>query len=101
MIIYNVTTKVSWAIHAEWLSWIHDVLIPEVLQTDCFFESRILRLLDTDEDDGPTYAIQFNAYTLREYRIFMEQYSTSFQKKTHEKWNDLLVAFSSTMEVLH
>jgi len=36
MIIYNLTVKVDEAIAKDWLQWLLDVHIPDVLNTKCF-----------------------------------------------------------------
>ena len=101
MIIYNVTTNVTWNIHVEWLQWMQREYIPRILETGCFFESRILRLLEVDDEEGPTYAIQFHASAIENYQHFIERYEISFQQQSQQKWRDQMIAFSSVMEVLH
>ena len=53
MLIYNITIQVNWTIHNEWLPWMQEVHIPEVMATGMFTHFRILRLLEVDESDGP------------------------------------------------
>lgn len=101
MVIYNVTTNVSWAVHDAWLQWMQQKHIPQVLQTGCFSESKILRLLEIDEKEGPTYAIQYHAPTIEDYRNYIEQYAVSFRQEIHERWGDRIISFRSVMEVLH
>ncbi|MGC5301865.1 DUF4286 family protein, partial [Escherichia coli] len=67
MLIYNVTTKITHAIHEDWLPWMRDIHIPDVLATGCFTKANILRLLDIDDSEGPTYAIQYYAETKADY----------------------------------
>ena len=43
MYIYNVTTKVHFSIQKEWLQWLQDEHIPEILETDCFTSTSILQ----------------------------------------------------------
>ena len=45
MIIYNVTIKVEAQIADEWLQWLLNEHIPAVIQTNCFVEYKVLRLL--------------------------------------------------------
>ena len=45
MIVYNVTSKVTWAIHDEWLQWMKEEHIPEVVATGCFTHAQFLRCL--------------------------------------------------------
>eukprot|EP01035_Chromulina_nebulosa_P051609 gene51609-70282_t len=63
-IIYNITTKVDWLVHDAWLRWMLDVHIPEVLGTGCFEKHLLVRILETDETEGPTYAVQYQAASM-------------------------------------
>ena len=101
MIIYNITTNVSWAVHDNWLPWLQQQYIPQVLQTGCFIHSQILRLLDTDDEEGPTYAIQFQASSQEDYQTFRDQHHHSFEQQVLEKWGDHIISFESLMAVLH
>jgi len=101
MIIYNVTTKVNWPIHDDWLRWMEHEHIPKILETGCFFENRILRLLEIDEEEGPTYAIQYYAFNKADYRGYIEQHAALFRQEIDQKWGDQIIAFRSVMEVLH
>ncbi|MBC7826127.1 MAG: DUF4286 family protein [Chitinophagaceae bacterium] len=101
MIVYNVTTKVNWSVHDDWLQWMQREHIPDVMATGLFFDSKILRLLEIDDGEGPTYAIQYYASAIENYRTYIEQHAVSFRKEIHEKWGDQIIAFRSLMEVLH
>lgn len=101
MIVYNITTNVSWTIHDKWLLWLKEEYIPEMLATNCFYESRVLRLLDVDEDEGPTYAIQLHAFSTEDYQKFVAQHAAFIHRHATEKWGNEIIAFSSAMEVLH
>lgn len=101
MIVYNITTNVSWAIHDDWLLWLKQEHIPEMLETKCFYESRVLRLLDVDDEEGPTYAIQLHASSSADYQMFVEKYAASIRRRSNERWSDQIIAFTSVMEVLH
>lgn len=101
MIIYNITTNVSWAVHDSWIEWLVQTHIPGIITTGCFFEYRILRLLEVDDSDGPTYAIQFYASSESDYQRFVFSHSDLFSKEVFNKWGNEVVAFGSVMQLLH
>ena len=101
MIIYNVTIKIQSAILQQWLIWLKEEHIPEILNTGCFTQSNILQLLETDESEGPTYAIQFHAESKSDYNRYLELFSAGLRKKSYEKWGDQFIAFSSVMQVVN
>jgi len=100
MIIYNLTVKVDEAIAKDWLQWLLDVHIPDVLNTKCFSNSRVVRLLETDDAEGPTYAIQYEAESKSDYNRYIELYANEMRKRSMEKWGDRFIAFRSLMEVV-
>ena len=56
MLIYNVTIQVEQSVAADWLEWMQQVHIPEVLQSGLFTSHQLCRLLD-DHPDVVTYAV--------------------------------------------
>lgn len=59
MYIYNVTTQVQKTIHHAWLEWITNDFAPEIIATGLFSHFQIVKILDIDESDGPTFAVQY------------------------------------------
>jgi Domain of unknown function (DUF4286) len=101
MILYNVTIKVYNTIHNEWLKWLKEVHIPDIMQTECFTDFKILRLLEVDEAEGPTYAIQYFAESKALYNLYMEKYAQQLKQKSFDKWGNQFIAFRSIMQVLN
>lgn len=101
MLIYNVTIKVSWPIHDAWLQWMKDKHIPDVMASGCFTESRLVKLLEVDEEDGPTYAAQYHVSDHSNYKRYIEQFAPAMRKDVTDNWGDQLVLFRSLMEVVN
>jgi hypothetical protein len=74
--------------------------IPEVLATGLFTHHRILRLIDVDDNEGPTYAVQYFASAKEKYDTYMELHAKGLRAKTLHKWGDQIFAFRSLMEVV-
>jgi hypothetical protein len=100
MIIYNVTIKVHNSISEEWLQWLKDIHIPDVMSTGCFTASKILRLLEIDESEGPTYAVQYNAESKSLYNLYIDKYAGEMRRRSFEKWGDKFIAFRSVMQIV-
>src|SRR6186997_871607 len=101
MIIYNVTVKVDPSIAVAWLKWLQDIHIKEIIATGCFTKAIILKLLEVDETDGITYAIQYFAEDLSAYERYISTHAASMRNKGLEKWGDKFIAFRSLMEVVN
>ena len=99
-IIYNVTNKVDASIANEWLQWILNEHIPDIMKTNCFYNSRLVKILEIDESEGPTYAIQYNAASRSDYNRYIEIHADTMRKKAFDKWGDKFFAFRSVMEIV-
>ena len=88
MIVYNVTVQPTWAIHEQWLIWMRNEHVPEIMLTGLFTHHKILRLLDVDETDGPTYAFQYFTSGIEKYELYIAVHAKQLRDKTLEKWND-------------
>lgn len=100
MIIYNVTVNVESHIAEAWLQWLLNEHIPEVLQTKCFTNNKVARLLEVDDSEGPTYIVQYYAETKTEYNRYIELYAPEMRKRTFDKWGDHFISFPSVLEVV-
>lgn len=101
MYIYNVTTKINWPIHEEWVQWMKEKHIPDVMQTGCFTESRFARLLETDESEGPTYTVQFYAQSLDHYTRYIEHHAPELRNEVMANWGSNFISFRTLMELVN
>jgi hypothetical protein len=100
-VIYNVTIKVEWGIHDEWVKWMLQTHIREVVGTGCFTSGRLLRLLETEEEDGPTYAAQYTAMDLEQYHRYIKDFANGMRQRGFNAWGHHFVAFRSVMQVVN
>ena len=56
MILYNITINIDYDVHDEWLEWMKQVHIPQVLKTGLFIENRICQI-HAEEEGGRSYSI--------------------------------------------
>lgn len=99
-IIYNVTNKVDAAIADAWLSWMLQEHIPAIMQTGCFSSYKVVRLLEVDDTEGPTYAVQYSADSKADYNRYITVYAPAMRQKSYDKWGDRFIAFRSVMQVV-
>lgn len=100
MYIYNVTTKVHTSIENDWLQWLQEEHIPEIIETGCFTSTSILQLLETDDTEGPTFAVQYKAESKGLYNQYMEKFAGTMRQRSFDKWGDKVIAFRSLMQVI-
>ncbi len=101
MFIYNVTIKVQESIQNDWLHWLKEEHIPEVTGTGCFTHAVILRLMEVDDSEGPTYAVQYHAQSKALYNNYIENHAPEMRQKSFDKWGDKFIAFRSVMQVVN
>jgi len=101
MVIYNVTIKVQHDIHEAWIAWMKNKHIPGVMGSGCFTKYQLVRLLETDESDGITYATQYFAETQTDYERYIEQFAPALGEDAGKTWGNRFVGFCSLMEVVH
>jgi hypothetical protein len=101
MIVYNVTTKVEHSVVEPWLSWLKEEHIPEIIATGCFTHAVIMHLLEVDDTEGVTYAVQYHAADKALYDRYLEQFANEMRSKAMDKWGNKCIAYRSLMEVVH
>ncbi|NSL89588.1 DUF4286 family protein [Chitinophaga solisilvae] len=100
MIIYNVTTKVATDTHLSWLKWMREEHIPAMLNTGLFHDCRICRLLEQDDTEGPTYAIQYFTDSTENYQRFRSEHEQALRQRGYDLFGDRFIAFNTIMQVV-
>ena len=99
MILYNVTVKIDNKIEADWLRWMQEVHIPDVLKTGLFVDHKLCRIM-VDEPDGVTFAVQYFCKDLADFQRYQETFAPTLQADHSQRYKDQYVAFRTLMEVL-
>jgi hypothetical protein len=98
MIVYNITCKVRWEILEGWLNWQLEEQIPATLATGLFDDYRLYRLLEQDEEEGPTFVIQFLTTSRERYEQFGSEFEPALKQAGWDKWASGFIAFRTLME---
>lgn len=98
MFIYNVTITLEESIHEEWLTWMKESHIPEVMRTGYFTENKICKLLS--EELETTYAIQYTFNTMEDMHTYQKEHAPRLQKEHSEKFKDKFAAFRTILEII-
>ncbi|NDC79262.1 MAG: DUF4286 family protein [Chitinophagia bacterium] len=101
MYIYNVTSRVEAGLSDEWLAWMRVEHIPRVLATGLFTHHRILRLLDTEDADGQTFAVQYFTTTREGYEKYLAEHAPALRGEVTERWGEAVLSFRTFMEVIN
>lgn len=99
-IIYNVTIIIDHSCHDEWLEWMKEIHIPEVLSTGKFMDNKILKIMEDHNPDGITYGIQYTCKNLETFQDYEQNHAPALRKKTEEKFGGKYGAFRTLLEVI-
>ncbi len=86
MIIYSVTIAIQAGIESQWVKWMNEVHVPDVLRTGCFSECRFHRVLGP-ADDELTYVLQYRCRSLDEYHRYRDNFAPALQKEHTDRFS--------------
>ena len=98
MYIYNVTVTVEHDIHSQWLKWMKEIHIPDVMDTGLFVENKICKLITDDSEI--TYAIQYTFRAMDDLNKYQKEFATKLQKEHSDKFKDKFAAFRTILEII-
>ncbi len=99
MFLYNVTVNVDDEAQDQWIEWMRESHIPDVLQTG-LFEAATFSKLMVEEEAGTTYAIQYRLRDMESFRIYQEMYAENLQNEHTKRFGENTVAWRTFMEVV-
>lgn len=99
MIIYNVTVKVDKSIVEEWLRWMRQEHIPDLMKTGLFVDAKLCRLLEQDETDGKTYVAQYFLDSMEHYNSYIAEHAPRMRDKGFKRFGNKFIAFRTVMAV--
>ncbi|MCF8283394.1 MAG: DUF4286 family protein [Sphingobacteriales bacterium] len=99
MVLYSVTVNVADEVHEEWLQWMREVHVPDVMNTGCFVSNKIMRLKDPIQD-GNTYSFQYFAETDALLTQYLEVYAPALRADVDSKFANQYLAFRTILDVI-
>lgn len=100
MLIYNVTTNIEASVHDEWLLWMQESHIPEVLATGKFLNAKMSKVLVEENLGGSTYSVQYTTVNRETLKSYYQEDIQRMQDKSLRRFPDKFVAFSTEMEII-
>src|SRR5687767_11376497 len=98
MLLYNVTVGIDKDIEMEWLAWMKEKHIPDVMRTGMFVSSKIYKVLH-DQDDGTTsYSVQYIAKSIDHIQQYLEAYGPALAEEHRQRYLHKHVAFRTLLE---
>jgi len=99
MIIYNVTISIESDIEQEWIKWMKETHIPDVLDTGLFKSSNMYKIIPLEIEEN-TYCIQYSCDSIKEYNLYQEKYAKELQEKHTSRYKEKFIAFRTLLETI-
>lgn len=101
MIVYTVSTSIKKSVMQDWIDWMTNEHIPEVMATGCFTGFELLKIntpaLSADE---VTFVINYSLKSIDDYYEYAEKFSPTLQIKHQEKFPGKFKASRSVSELI-
>ncbi len=99
MILYNVTVSIDASVGEEWLNYMRQKHIPEVMGTGHFLEARICRV-DGEEQGGLTYATTYLCESQDVFNAYEQKHADALRQEFNEMWAGKFAAFRTFLNVV-
>ncbi len=101
MYIYNVTINIEESEHENWLHWMKNIHIPDMLATGKFLEAKMCRVMVEEEEmGGITYSIQYTTKDKETLEKYFEEDANRLRKDGLNRFNGKFVAFRTELELV-
>lgn len=100
MVLYNVTIVLEPSIKEDWLKWMQEVHIPDVMATGCFKEYKISKVIDDRNPDQTTFAIQYLCESHEVLDQYQKEHAPKLQADHTNRYKGKFGAFRTLLDVI-
>ena len=101
MYLYNITFNIDEKIHQNWLQWIREKHIPEVLKKSSFKNAKLIQVLIDEEMGGFTYSVQYQVESKEKLDSFLNDSSYNIFSEMTKLFPNQFVSFSTELQIIH
>ena len=100
MIIYNVTINIHESVHDQWMQWMQEKHIADVLATGKFISARMVKVLIEEEMGGVTYSIQYTTDSKATLNKYYQEDAPKLREEGLQLFGDKMLAFRTELELV-
>lgn len=100
MIIYNVTINIHESVHDQWMKWMQEKHISDVLATGKFSTARMVKVLVEEDMGGITYSIQYSTDSKETLERYYKEDAPRLRDEGLALFGDKMLAFRTELEVI-
>ncbi len=99
MLIYNVTINIEESIEQEWLAWMQQEHIPEMIATGKFEKALMTKVRVDEEMGGVTYSVQYGCPSQEHLESYYDNDAERLRAQSN-RFAGKFVAFRTELEVI-
>ncbi len=99
MFIYNVTVNIASDVNTQWVAWMKEIHMPDVMKTGCFVDCQLLKVLYVN-DEGDTYSAQYKFLDMADIERYQKEFAPALQQEHTLKFKDKYSAFRTLLQVI-
>ena len=100
MIIYNITINIHESVHDQWMTWMQEKHIEDMLATGKFTSARMVKVLVEEEMGGTTYSIQFTTPDMATLNQYYNEDAPKLRAESQRLFGDKMLAFRTELEMI-
>ena len=100
MILYNVTINIHESVHDQWMRWMQEKHIADVLATGKFTAARMVKVLVEEDMGGTTYSIQYTTDSKESLQRYYDEDAPRLREEGLQLFGDKMLAFRTELELI-
>lgn len=100
MILYNVTINIHESVHDQWMQWMQEKHIKDVLATGKFSSARMVKVLVEEEMGGTTYSIQYSTDSKETLQKYYDEDAPRLRDEGYRLFGEKMLAFRTELELI-
>lgn len=100
MIYYNITSRLDLNIENDWVKWMQETHIPEILNTKYFTEAKLLKISLDENESQCTYAVQLLCPSKSLLDNYIKNKAYPLKEKSFRLFGEKALSFSTKLEMI-
>jgi hypothetical protein len=101
MIVYSVKININSKIEKEWLQWMKEEHIKDVLDTKYFSDWNLYKvLIPSGIENEVSYVIEYITDSIEKYEAYVKNVSKRIQEEHRKKFSGNFTAARSVMQII-
>jgi Domain of unknown function (DUF4286) len=98
MLLYTVTVSINKTIEADWVKWMKDIHIPNVLNTGLFSGHQFYKVLSHDDPTTCSFCAMYYVPVLDNFEKYLNDFAPALRQEVDQKFGGQYAAFRTLLE---